>query len=85
MNAQLTDADLFVLVTALLNKLNHPDTTAARSEIEILINYLDRVWGIDPTEDAAIFLARQELSRGLNRSAAMRICNAISRHLTRTH
>jgi len=70
MNGKLTDADLIVLVTVLLNKLNHPYTTTAHSEIEILIDHLDRVPDVDPTEDAVVFLARQKLSRGLKRSAA---------------
>ena len=73
MNAKLTDADLMVLVSALLNKLNHTDTTTSRSEIEVLIDHLDQAHDIDPTEDAAVFFARQELFRGLKRSAAMRI------------
>jgi len=38
MNAKLTDADVFVLVTALLNKMDHPDMATVRSEVEILIN-----------------------------------------------
>jgi len=58
MNAKLTDADVFVLVTALLNKMDHPDTATVRSEVEILINHLDSAPNLDPTEDAALFLAR---------------------------
>jgi hypothetical protein len=84
LNAKLTDADLMVLVTALFNKLNYPDTTTACTDIEILIDHLDRAPGVNLPSDAAVFLARQELSRGLNRSASVRICNAISRHLIRT-
>ncbi|MDB5787585.1 MAG: hypothetical protein JWQ50_7500 [Caballeronia mineralivorans] len=38
MNAKLTDADVFVLVTPLLNKMDHPDLATVRSEVEILIN-----------------------------------------------
>jgi hypothetical protein len=85
MNAKLTDADLMVLATALLNKLNHVDTSIALSDVEILIEHLAQAPDLDPSEDAAVFLARQELFRGLHRSSAMRICNAISRRLTRTH
>jgi hypothetical protein len=36
MNAKLTDADVFVLVTALLNKMDHPHTATVRSEVAIL-------------------------------------------------
>jgi hypothetical protein len=64
MNGKLTDADLIVLVTVLLNKLNHPYTTTAHSEIEILIDHLDRAPDVDPTEDAVVLLVRQKLSRG---------------------
>jgi hypothetical protein len=41
MNAKLTDADLMVLATALLNKLNHVDTSIALSDVEILIEHLE--------------------------------------------
>ena len=58
MNAKLTDANVFVLVTALLNKMDHPDTATVRSEVEILINHLDSAPNLDPTEDAALFPAR---------------------------
>jgi hypothetical protein len=58
MNAKLTDADVFVLVTALLNKMDHPDTATVRSEVGILIDRLDSAPNLDPTEDAALFLAR---------------------------
>jgi len=57
-NAKLTDADVFVLLTTHLNKMDHPDTATMRSEVEILINRLDSAANLDPTEDAALFLAR---------------------------
>jgi thioredoxin-like negative regulator of GroEL len=85
MNGKLTDADLMVLVNALLNRLKFFDTVSSLSEIEILIENLAQAPDIDPTEDAAVFLARQELVRGLYRSAAMRICKAVARRLNREH
>lgn len=36
MNAKLTDADVSARVTALLNKMDHPDTATVRSEVAIL-------------------------------------------------
>jgi hypothetical protein len=83
MNAKLTEEDVFVLVTALLNKMDHPDTDTVRSEVEILINHLDSAPNLDPTEDAEFLLARQDLSLELNSIAAMLICNAVTRRLTR--
>jgi hypothetical protein len=43
MNGKLTDADLMVLVNALLNRLKYFDTVSSLSEIEILIETLLRL------------------------------------------
>jgi hypothetical protein len=38
--------------------MDHPDTATVRSEVGILIDRLDSAPNLDPTEDAALFLAR---------------------------
>jgi hypothetical protein len=43
-----------------------------------MIGHLGRATDLDPTEEVAAFLARQELFRGLSNNAAMRMYIAIS-------
>jgi hypothetical protein len=50
-------ADIFVFLTVVANNVDHSDTAAAR-DVQIVTVHLDSVPDLDPTEEAATFLAR---------------------------
>jgi hypothetical protein len=65
-------ADIFVFLNVVANNVDHSDTATAR-DVQIVTVHLDSVSDLDPTEEAATFLARQDLPLGLNSSAATQI------------
>jgi len=73
MNRQLTDDDAFVLASCMSNRLVIAGATISPHEIQILIEHLDQILDLNPTEKTAVFLAREDLFFGRYREAAMRI------------
>ena len=72
MNQHLTDDDAFVLASCMSHQLV-AGATISPHEIQILIEHLDQIAGLNPAEKTSVFLAREDLFFGRYREAATRI------------
>ncbi len=77
MNQHLTDDDAFVLASCMSHQLVTAGATISPHEIQILIEHLDQVGGLNPAEKTTVFLAREDLFFGRYREAATRICELL--------
>jgi hypothetical protein len=86
MGEELTDADVLVLLTTLLNRMADGGViNNARYEIDFLIAYLERAPHLDNVEQKTLLLVQADLNLGHLDRAAIRICSAITRRLSRAH